>query len=288
MKRFILLLTVFALCLGAAQAEQLDIVGCWEAESLTAEGETIDIRETGMNLLFEFTSDGWVNSLNYADWEYEASEETLTLKHAPTSFDLFFSPFTDEDGKFAEKYEYALDGDMLALSSDFLGIGQWELYRAQSEGDGLVGRWDFVTTLSQEDYERYRENPDSVDLTEDTSFGSAILMGMDGYIEFFEGGAFRWTSVAKKATAYRIEGETLLLDDGVTEKSAMLLSVEDGRLVLTMKERYFDGEDWIESEDELCFVLVKREEVAEVFAGTPLRTIRQRKISSYPSRARAT
>ena len=69
MKRFILLLAVFALCLGTAQAEQLDIVGCWEVESLTVEGETIDIRETEMNLLFEFTSDGWVNSLNYADWE---------------------------------------------------------------------------------------------------------------------------------------------------------------------------------------------------------------------------
>ncbi|MBQ9408644.1 MAG: hypothetical protein IJU28_04540, partial [Clostridia bacterium] len=34
-------------------------------------------------------------------------------------------------------------------------------------------------------------------------------------------------------------------------------------------ERYFDGEDWIESEDKLCLVLVKREEMAEVFAGTP-------------------
>ncbi len=260
MKRITVLLLVLVLCLGASATCEEELIGSWiydyvymAEQGLITEGE-LAAYNSGEKALMEFLPDGTLNLYVGEESAYTYTEDRIVLTY--TDIALFPTTAGNTHTRTVE-FGYVLNGDNLLLIDlpEDTTPPEYRTYlicRRESGEDGLVGHWNVAAQLDAEEYAEYMN-------------GKLQISGQVGLFEFDDNGkCLMWINVISMmeevsidsdaytapAVFYTTDGEYLTIEidgDAATARYAF----EDGHLVLTVTDSYFDGEDWVNTEEKV-------------------------------------
>ena len=259
MKKIIAILMMIMLCISisiSAVCEE-DLIGIWESDyeymrekRLATEPElAIFANGLGLKTIIEFCPGGEFSLYYVVEGQYTYSDSTVTMNFPDLiSSALLYLSEGEVDPVISEsQFKYTLTENELVLISQ---IDEDEdsfviLHRASGEEKELVGRWDMTTTLDRDEYEAYT-NGELYLIADEKGF---VVFNGDGSFEIVEDVVHKidlnLTYIVEEGSIYISTG--LLYDEPV----ALKYGFKDGRLMLTMGEYYFDGEEWVDNEETI-------------------------------------
>ena len=258
MKKLIAVFLCLALlCLSVTAVCEEDLIGIWESDheymrekGLATEPElALFANGLGLKTIIEFCPGGEFSLYYVVEGPYTYTDSTVTM-HFPDliSSALLYLSEGEVDPVISEsQFKYTLTENELVLISQ---IEEEEdlfiiLHRASGEEKELVGRWDITTTLDRDEYEAY------------TNGELYLIADEKGFVVFNGDGSFE---IVEDVVYYIDISLTYTVEEGIINIFAGLLydepvelkyGFEDGRLMLTMGEYYFDGEEWVDNEETI-------------------------------------
>lgn len=256
MKKTIAMLLALMLCISLSAVCEEDLIGIWESDheymrekELATEPElALFANGLGLKTLIEFCPGGEFSLYYVVEGQYTYTDSTVTM-HFPDliSSALLYLSEGEVDPVISEiQFKYTLTENELVLISQ---IDEDEdsfviLHRASGEGKELVGRWNMTTTLDRDEYEAYT-NGELYLIADEKGF---VVFNGDGSFEIIEDGGYHFdldfTYTVDKGSIY-------LSAYFFNEPVELKYGFEDGRLMLTMGEYYFDGEEWVDNEETI-------------------------------------
>lgn len=256
MKRMAALLLALVMCLSISALGDEELIGSWKvdydymAEQGLIPEEELAAYKSGENVLMEFLPDGTLNLYYGQACDYTYTEDKVTMIYT----DSFFSMLDFEELPTVNiEYAYTLNGDELILLTS-PEEGNYLICRRESGEEGLVGCWNVIAQLDDAEYAEYLK-------------GKPLSERLKGMFDFkADGTCMMWISIADELPdvpdginpvfTYTVDSEILTVEiEGDTE--TMSYGFEDGRLVITITDSYFDGEDWVDTEEKLFLTRVQ-------------------------------
>ena len=257
MKKTIAMLLALMLCISLSAVCEEDLIGIWESDheymrekGLATEPElALFANGLGFKTLIEFCPDGELGLYYDVEGQYTYNDSTVTMNFPDwISSVLFYLSEEELDPVITERqFTYYLTENELVLieqieeEEDLFVI----LHRASGEEKELVGRWNMTTTLDRDEYEAY------------TNGELYLIADEKGFVVFNGDGSFE---IVEDVVYYIDISLTYTVEEGIINIFAGLLydepvelkyGFEDGRLMLTMGEYYFDGEEWVDNEETI-------------------------------------
>ena len=276
MKKLLSALLALLMCFMAL-AEGESITGRWQVAFVAENGVTIPDESFLMSkAILEFTADDKVEAFSVTDARYELDGDMLTLKQPYSDYVLFLNDKT----AYNDSYKVSVEGDRLILSCVLLsglaygslleyienqGIEEAEetpfefygdsvIFRALGDTDGLIGTWEAIYQLSPEQYEEYLADPDAY--VYDVADAPSNYYTVFGRAQFRADGScsFIRRNTSNDMLSYTVTGDALVIHSytfGSYGDIPCAYRFEDGMLVLTHSEEYFDGEQTVTQTSEL-------------------------------------